>query len=54
MWVLTEAPLDFHVFALCHGDHTALDLWDWSLYMLQQITDGVDVGVGQVYGSGPE
>ena len=32
---------------LCHGDPAALDLQGWSLPVLQQFIDGVDVGVGQ-------
>lgn len=32
------------VVPLCHGGPGALDLQDRTLHMLQQITDGVDVG----------
>lgn len=36
-------PLRHPVVALCHGDPVALDLQGWSLHVLQQITEGVDV-----------
>lgn len=32
----------------CHGDSAALELQDWPLHMLEQFTDGVDGGVGQL------
>ena len=44
-WILT---VRYPVVALCHGDPVALELQDWSLHVLQQIIDGVDVGAGQL------
>lgn len=46
-------PLGHPVVTLCHGDPVALDLQGWSLHILQQITDGVDIEVGYDPGSGP-
>jgi len=47
-WIVTGAPLRYPVFALCHGGPSALDLQDWPFHTLQQIIDGVDIGVGQL------
>ena len=47
---LTETPLGYPVFVLCHRDLVTLGLQDWPLHVLQQIIDGVDVGVGQLIG----
>ena len=48
-------PLGYPVVVQRHGDPAALGLLNRSLHMLQQITDGVDVGVGQLsLGSGSE
>ena len=47
-WTLIGTPLGYPVVALCHGGPAALGLQDLSLHMLQQITDGLDVGVGQL------
>lgn len=38
----------YPVVALCHEILVALDLQDLSLHVLQQFTDGVDTGVGQL------
>jgi hypothetical protein len=34
--------------ALCHGDPETLDQQDWPFCMLQQFTDNVVFGVGQL------
>ena len=47
-WALIGTPLGYPVVALCRGGPAALGLQDLSLHVLQQITDGVDVGVGQL------
>jgi hypothetical protein len=44
--ILSGTPLLCPVVALCHGHSAALDLQGWPLHKLQQIIDGVDVGVG--------
>lgn len=43
-----RAPLRYPIIALCNGDPLALDLQEWLLHKLQQFTDGVDAGVGQL------
>lgn len=44
-WALIKTPLGYHFPS--HGDAPVIVLQDQSLNVLQQITDGVDVGVGQ-------
>ena len=48
MLALAGTPLEYLSVALYCGDPAALGLQDRPLHMLQQITDGVDVGSGQV------
>lgn len=45
---LHRTPLGDPVVDFCHGDPVTLDLHDQPLYMLQQFTDRVDVGVDQL------
>lgn len=45
-WILTGTFLGYPDVVLCCEDSTALRLQDWPFYMLQQITKGVDIGVG--------
>lgn len=40
--------LQYPAVALCHEELAALALQDGTLYTLQQSTDGVDVGMGQL------
>lgn len=40
--------LRYPVLSLCHGDSADFDLHIRDLYMLQQFTDELDVGVGQL------
>lgn len=47
-WILTGTPLWYPVFVLCHGDPAALGLQDRSFHELQQFTDAVDAGLGQL------
>ena len=44
-WILSGTHLGYSLVAL---GHAALDLQDWPFYVLQQLTDGVDVGLGQL------
>jgi hypothetical protein len=46
--ILTGTPVGHPGVVLSHGDPAALDLQDWLFHVLQQITDGVDFGVGQL------
>jgi hypothetical protein len=45
-----EPPFGPPVAALCPGDPVGLDLLGQPLHVLQQLTDGVDVGAGQLKG----
>jgi hypothetical protein len=40
--------LGYPVVVRCHEDPAALNLWDWPLHTLQQFTNRVDVGLGQL------
>lgn len=47
-WALTGTPIGCPVVALWHGGPAALSQQDQSLHMLQQVTDGMDIGVSQL------
>lgn len=47
-WALTGTPLGYPAVSLCRGDPAALDLQDRPLHTLQQLIDGVNVGMGQL------
>lgn len=45
---LIKSPLLCPVVVLSHGDSVAMFLQEWSLYMLQQVIDEIDVGACQL------
>jgi hypothetical protein len=47
-WILTGTPPGCHVVIPYHGDPAVLDLQDQPLYKIQQFTNGVYVGLGQL------
>lgn len=47
-WSLTGTPFVYPIVVLCHEVPATLVLQDWSLHMPLWITDGVDLGVGQL------
>ena len=47
-WTLTEMPLRYPAVGLNHRNPLGMVLQDWSLHVLQQVIDGVVVGMGQI------
>lgn len=41
----SKTPLRYNVMGLYRGDPVVLDLYDWPLHSLQQLINGVDVGM---------